>query len=150
MRKVLVVLVISGFFASCKTPQYTLENLPPPKLVFGKGGGFSGLSDEYTLLKSGQLFLKSSMTDSLEVLPKIKKQQVKALFASAEDLRMDTLQFNHPGNIYYFVNYVQDSTRKAEITWGDMNHQIPALIKEFHAQLYAAVKEKKKENSATK
>ena len=135
MKYFISFILIYCFLIACSTSKYSANELPEKQLTFGKGGGFAGVSDEFILLENGQLFLKSSLTDSIEVLPNIKKKKAKELFEAAAKLSMDTLDFNHPGNMYYFVKYREQEEAKNGITWGDMNHAPPAAIKEFYQRL---------------
>ncbi|HRW76353.1 MAG TPA: hypothetical protein P5563_10645, partial [Saprospiraceae bacterium] len=51
----LLILILFGLTA-CHTPRYSADQLPPERLVFGSGGGFSGIETSHTLVNSGQLW----------------------------------------------------------------------------------------------
>ncbi len=142
MKYLFFTLLISLFSFTCSSQKYSASNLPEKQLVFGHGGGFAGTTEEYILLPNGQLFLKSSMSDTLQALPNIKKKRAKMFFEKAVSLSMDTVAFEHPGNIYYFLNYY-DEEGKNRVVWGDMNHTPPPAIKEFYSQLTQLKKEPK-------
>ena len=45
MRRILLLSLFSVFLFSCKSQQYTLNDLPESQLIFGSGGGITGSID---------------------------------------------------------------------------------------------------------
>ena len=128
------ILVLSFF--GCKSQQYTFEELPENQLVFGSGGGITGASDTYILLKNGQLFHTNSLTKEEKELESISKKEAKECFVKLEELSLSEMDFVHPGNRYYFLEEVKnDSIHK--VIWGSNDKE----ISEDCVSLYNELKE---------
>lgn len=139
LRHLLLVFVpLACSTLACNSSKYTTENLPEPQLIFGNGGGITGATNSYILLENGQLFQKNSLTDSTKEVTPISKKQAKLLYQQVQELKIDSLEFNHPGNRYFFIQHLQEGTRH-ELTWGDMNHKIPKEIETFYKSLFEIV-----------
>ena len=124
---------------SCKSQQYTVEDLPQKQLVFGSGGGMSGASDSYILLENGQLFHSNSLTKVTEELPQIDKAKAKEYYKKMADITFAQIQFNHPGNRYYFL---EDLTVEGgdRIVWGSTENEIPIECKNLYKELTTHLK----------
>lgn len=108
--------------------------MPLEKLTFGSGGGFSGYTTEYTLLKNGQLFEKKDPNPELVELTPITKKRAKSIFNRCEDLELESLDFKHPDNFTYYIDITTKDVNN-RITWGDAQHPISEEIKHFFKQL---------------
>ena len=97
------ILILYG----CKAQQYSIDDLPEKQLIFGNGGGMSGMVKTYTLLENGQLFHKNSLTEEATELESISKKEAKTCFADLEQLSLSEMNFDHPGNMYYFLETVE-------------------------------------------
>jgi len=124
---------------SCKSQQYSMDDLPEKQLVFGKGGGMSGAVDTYILLENGQLFHSNSITKETEELENIGKKEAENCFAKLDSLSIADMDFNHPGNMYYFLEEINGAEIR-RITWGSENHEISEEYKEFYNQLRTSIK----------
>lgn len=123
----------------CKSKQYTASELPPNQLRFGNGGGFSGFVTEYTLLDNGQMFVKKSPADTLAAYKNVKTKQAKALYQQLANLKIETLDFNHPGNMYYYIESQQkDSLYR--VTWGSMDQPVRKDVNQLYQNLMELVK----------
>ncbi|MBP7183905.1 MAG: hypothetical protein KBA06_00215 [Saprospiraceae bacterium] len=133
---IFVVGVLQVILFSCKT---SMVNSPldyeKRAITFGKGGGFTGKETSYVLLQNGQLFEKKSDSVFVQVAL-IEKKLYKSLFADALSNKLDQIQCNKPGNMYYFVAY-DDAKKKIsnKITWGDANAQLESKVKEFYKEI---------------
>ncbi|MBM1105597.1 hypothetical protein JQC67_05525 [Aurantibacter crassamenti] len=131
------ILVLS--FLGCKSQQYTFEELPEKQLIFGSGGGMTGAVDSYWLLENGQIFHSNSLTKEVNKLESISRKEAKTYFLKLKELSFADLDFNHPGNHYYFLEEVNlDNSYK--IVWGSNNHEISDEYLDFHNQLKELIK----------
>jgi len=131
------ILVLSFF--GCKSQQYTFEDLPEKQLVFGSGGGVTGAVDTYVLLENGQFFHTNSLTKKVKELESISKQEAQECFIKLEELSLSEMDFDHPGNMYYFLEDIQaDQTHR--VTWGSNDHEISEECKTFYKELRATIK----------
>ncbi|MRI00690.1 hypothetical protein GH721_09150 [Kriegella sp. EG-1] len=126
--------MLALFFLGCKSQQYTFDELPDKQLVFGNGGGMTGAINTYVLIENGQLFRTSSLTKEVVELDAITKKEVKAIFLKLEELSISKLDFNHPGNRYYFLEEVS-LDKKHRIVWGAEDHKISKEYSDFYKQL---------------
>lgn len=104
------------------------------QIIFGNGGGFTNLVNEYHLLENGQLYHKRSIDTVFTELGKQNSDSVKMLFAKTKVLFDETKGFREPGNVYYFIKFKQDSTTN-EIVWGTSKETFPAKAKELYKEL---------------
>ena len=117
-KSILLILssvVLMCFLFSCKT--HTPLTFEKSKMYFGSGGGFTGAVNEYCLLSNGEFFKKKDKSEDFIVLPKIKRSEAKALFEEMETLKIQELDHNQPGNMYYFLTYADDN-KTHKIAWG--------------------------------
>lgn len=128
---------------NCKSKQYAADKLPEKQIRFGKGGGFFGREVRYTLLENGQLFQDGlGITNGLKEIADGKS--AKALFKAAKSAGLERLQFQHPGNVYSFIEFPSGDGQFNRVVWGDSNHAIGAEIVVLFEKLMALVPEKDK------
>jgi len=104
------------------------------QIIFGSGGGFTNLVNEYHLLENGRLYHKRSTDTSFTELDKQNSESVKLLFAKTRVLFDETKELHEPGNMYYFIKFKQDSVTK-EIVWGASKETSPAKVKDLYKEL---------------
>lgn len=131
-------LALIALLGACKGTQYTPANLPERQLSFGNGGGFAAAYHEYLLLENGQLFVKKGITGEHIALPAVKKRLAKAWYKEASVLFSDSIAFNYPGNIYYFVQW-KNADYENRITWGDPVHPDVEKMKALYDELMTTV-----------
>lgn len=137
--KLLLLCLFSISFMSCKPQQFTVENLPDKQLVFGRGGGITGAVDTYILLENGQLFHTNSITKKSEELKKVGKAKTQELFNQLEAIQLGDIDFNHPGNMYYFIEDVSEAGSK-KVVWGNKDYQVEPLCKILYTNLIEQLK----------
>ncbi|MCB0516300.1 MAG: hypothetical protein KDD49_09570 [Bacteroidetes bacterium] len=142
---ILIAAIVIGF-TSCKTKSYLPTNYPKRQLIFGGGGGFSGVESAYFLLENGQIFSQTGFDSTYVSLGKLKKKQVNPLFSKADTLSIDSLEMNAPGNMYYYLAYQMPDSSVHKITWGDPAQHIPENIKDFRNELMQIISELKENN----
>lgn len=150
MRYLLILLVaVAGMalWAGCKSPKYTLDKYEGPKLVFGSGGGFTGMVKEFMLLPNGQVFMKFNHGEPVEQL-KMKKKQAKKLFKMAEELKLLEESYNKPGNKYYFIGFHKDG-KESKSVWGKEKQFMNPKLHTFYKELMNQLPKKKTGDSST-
>jgi len=117
---------------SCKT--YQIDNLPEEQIIFGNGGGVTGVTVTYILLSNGQLFKTNAWQKDTAELTKIKPKLAKEYFKQIEELDWEKTDINKPGNIYHFLSYkTANNTHRA--TWGATNYEPPKPLKDIYKSL---------------
>lgn len=104
------------------------------QIIFGSGGGFANLVNEYYLLENGKLYRKQKADIVYIDLGKQKLDSVKLLFTKTKVLFENNELLHEPGNIYYFIKFKKDSTQK-EIVWGSVNKKPTPEVKELYNEL---------------
>lgn len=104
------------------------------QIIFGSGGGFTNLINEYHLLENGQLYHKRSTDTTFTELSKQNADSIKILFAKTKVLFAETQELHKPGNMYYFIKIRHDSTTK-ELVWGNSKENSPASVKDLYKEL---------------
>ncbi|WP_238803757.1 hypothetical protein [Emticicia aquatica] len=112
----------------------TLEKYTKKQIIFGSGGGFTNLVNEYHLLENGQLFHKKSTDSVFGELKKQKKDSVKLLFDKTKVLFDEVKDFQEPGNTYYFIKW-ENETSQSKIIWGASKENTPIAAKELYKEL---------------
>ncbi|MCR9287855.1 MAG: hypothetical protein NXI23_10755 [Bacteroidetes bacterium] len=135
----LLILCFPLLLANCKTTKYTPTTFPEKQIIFGDGGGFSGVITEYTLLENGQFFKKTSLEKEHQELKRLKKKEAIKIYEQKESLRLHKFDINHPGNLYYFLR-LTDEELDHTITWGAGDYNLREEIMDFYKVLRALIK----------
>ena len=137
-KQILLSLFIITLFASCSTSAKVTNDPDSRRLVFGNGGGFTGIYTTYMLQEDGNVF--ALLPDStLQPVKKLRKKQARDIFAQADKLKTAQAAFNHPGNITWFIKYHANGS-VSEYKWGDADISVPNEIKDLYNQLNTIVK----------
>ncbi len=97
------------------------------KIVFGKGGGFTGKYDEYFLNKNGGLYKKDQSTNSFTLLKELSHKETKNIFKEVESNKLFEIEFNHPYNITCYME-IEKGTVSNRIVWGDAKNPPPSPV----------------------
>jgi hypothetical protein len=133
-----ICTIVFVLVVGCHSQKYTPADLNVRQLIFGNGGGFTGKVTQYILLESGQLFVNNLITQETIETRKISRQSAKQLFKRARNIKWSKHNFDHPGNIYYFVRLKEDRMLQ-EAIWGSTQHQVPKEIQQLYDQLLIIV-----------
>lgn len=140
MKKILPAFaLLTLLFAACKTTKYTPEKFPVRQIVFGDGGGFTGIETSYTLLENGQLFKQVGVEGAYTELKAIKGKQAKELFDKVNSLQLFKLDIDKPGNMYYFLRQVTDHL-DSRVTWGAGDYMPPQGLVSVYRELKGIAK----------
>jgi len=104
------------------------------KILFGKGGGFTGQYDEYFLSKNGNIYQKDKATKTFTKIKSLTGKETKAVFKEIDDNKLFELGFNYPYNMSCYIEIVKDSTSN-RIVWGNAKNPPPAVVTEFYDKL---------------
>jgi hypothetical protein len=127
--------------AACHSTKFSADKLPERQVVFGTGGGFTGETNAQILLENGQMFRKSSLFKGPPIeLKSIKKRKAKSFFKATEELDLASFEFEHPGNIYQFLELHGDSASIVRVSWGDEKYPVNQKIKDLYIALGGLIK----------
>lgn len=105
------------------------------QIIFGSGGGFTNLVNEYHLLENKRLYHKKSTDTSFTELGKQNADTVKQLFAKTKVLFKDSVALHNPGNMYYFIKF-KDKNQTQELIWGGAKENADETILQKAKDLY--------------
>lgn len=134
------LFLIISVSVSCK--KYTVDKMPEYQIHFGEGGGITGAITEYCLLENGQLFDKKHFTEDFVAYKTVKKKIAKEQFKTCEDINIQSIILNNPGDKYYYISY-ETPAQKHRITWGRNKEEVPQSVEDLYGQLKALVLTKK-------
>jgi hypothetical protein len=134
----LTLLATTFLWLSCKHTKYTASKLPEKQIRWGTGGGFVGKEASHILLENGQIFSRDIVGNTTEDA-KTKGKKAKALFKSLETLGIAKMEFNHPGNMYSFLEF-QDGDMVSRIVWGDKASSVGKPVEDFFSELNGLLK----------
>lgn len=155
MKKILPVLALFSLaiFSACKSTKYTPDKLPVRQIVWGDGGGFTGIETSCTLLENGQIFKQVGVEGSYSELKPIKSKDAKVLFDKVNSLQLFKLDIDKPGNLYYYLRQVTDHL-DSRVTWGAGDYLPPQGLVSVYKELKDLARDReavltKKTNSST-
>ena len=137
--QILPLLLAFALLSACHHKHYTPGEFPDEQLRFGSGGGFSGAVTEYILLENGQLFRMDSMKKDTTEIAKLPKKEAKSLLEEAEELNLEKMTIEEPGNMYYFIG-MKKKEEMHKVTWGKPDYTIDAKIESFYKKLIETTK----------
>ena len=136
---IFIVCLMSVSLSTCKPKKHTFDALPPNLLQFGTGGGVTGATTTFTLLENGQLFKTTSLDKKTVALEAIDEKEAKLFFGKAKELFLVSEAIKQPGNLYYFIRWVEGEGTKT-LTWGSLDFEVPEDINQMHNELLAKTK----------
>ncbi|MFN0174170.1 MAG: hypothetical protein ACKVU0_05940 [Saprospiraceae bacterium] len=129
----LTILTAAFLWLACKHPKYTSDKLPEKQIRWGNGGGFAGKESSHILCDNGQIFSRDILGKTSEA-GKTKGKKAKEIFETIESQRLAKMEFHHPGNIYYFLEF-QDGDMVSRVVWGDKNFSVGKAVEDLFREL---------------
>jgi len=138
MKGLILTLLVALFLFSCKSAkEVEATKLPEGKrYAIGQGGGFTGDYSEFILSENGQVHKYDFKYDREVYFKDLKKADLIYFLETIEELSLEGMEINHPGNItkYIDVRYGRNSINK--IVWGHPNYQTDEELMKLHAEMY--------------
>jgi len=125
-------LMIGSFITSCS------KKIVYDKIMFGRGGGFTGKYDDYFLGKNGNVYKKDPSTKAFTKIKSLPGKQTKAIFKIIDDNKLFKLGFNNPYNMSSYIEIVKDSISN-RIVWGNVKSPPPAAVTELFDKLMGLI-----------
>jgi hypothetical protein len=133
--KIKLYLCCATFLLLSCSRKMTPDNYEKCQIIFGNGGGFANLINEYHLLENKRLYHKKNTDTSFAKLGKQNADSVNLLFAKTKALMADTNALHNPGNMYYFIK-LKDKNKTQEVTWGGAKENADESILQKAKELY--------------
>lgn len=94
-------------------------------IKIGNGGGFTGIETIYTVYKNGQI------EQNGKIMNKLKSSDVNQIFNNIETLKLNSIEWNKPGNLYKFIEYsINGQVHKK--TWDSNSTEINEKLNLFY------------------
>jgi hypothetical protein len=131
LRIITSMIILLFLFNSCSVTKnvYSIE-----KISFGNGGGFTGNIIEYSIDTNGTITKFEIITKKTITIKTIEKKDIRNIYRKAEELPLETYEFNYPGNTYNFIKVLKNG-KEYYISWGDGKHSVKSEFEEFYNNL---------------
>lgn len=103
------------------------------------GGGYSGQVQEYQVRNDGTIIKYNHISRDSTQVATIQKKQLKQVYKGFESYVIPNSEFNHPGNMYYFIKNM-NGEKEEQIVWGDHEVKVPTEVQEYYNLLKSFVK----------
>jgi hypothetical protein len=137
--KYFYLLVIVFLFPTCKTSKQAAKT-DYVVIHFGSGGGVTNDVTTYSLYPDGKIWMSKSFSNDSSLVKEILHEHVKKLYIKVEESGVDTMQYQNPGNLYYFI-HIRKHSGKNKIVWGDDNPPPTKEVEELYQDLLKIVKQ---------
>lgn len=123
-KSIYLLLAVAVFFCSCSIFKYKISY---DKVVFGKGGGFTGKYDEYFINKKGDLYKKDPSSAASTLIKSLPSKKIKEVFKDIKNNNLYEVAFNNPYNYSYYIElYKGDKSNR--IVWGNATNPPPSEV----------------------
>ena len=129
--------VLFPFLYGC-TSQGVLHEYQGTIIAYGTGGGMSGKFSDYRLSTDGTLKFTEIITGKKAILPKVKKSDVKDIYTQLKEINFQSISFNHPGDVYYFLKQ-SDAQSEHKVVWGDTENPVPQEVQKLYDLLVSSM-----------
>jgi hypothetical protein len=115
--KPLIVMIFTLLTFSCATQRQHIKSVNGiTEISFGKGGGFTGLTEEYLVTGKAEVF--KIINGERNKLNAITKPEIRSITKQINDLQFKDLKVAETGNMTYFIE-VSAKNYKNRVTWAD-------------------------------
>lgn len=148
MKPLYLFIALAGmamWMFACRSHKYAADTLPDNMLIFGKGGGFTGIEHRYLLCDNGQLFRQEGVSAPVEAAGYLRRRTAREAFEAIDSLGLRTLHYEQPGNVYHFFELPSGKTSH-RIVWNPnaSDEALPEAVRTFHAHLMELARAAKK------
>jgi len=134
----LSILIVTA--VACSNPKEFPKQEKRDEIHFGQGGGFTGAVSHYILLEDGRLFQKGWQDSTLTYIDTWPGLFTRQMFLNYKSLRLDTINVNKPGNLYYFLEYHSRKNPTHRIVWGNAEYQPDDNLVTYYSTLQKMIK----------
>ncbi len=128
-----LLYIFFSLFILTSTDSFAQEK----SVTIGSGGGIVGTATVYKITPDGKV-LKGKGIGEIKYTEcaKLKKARASKYIQSAFEQTQSTPEFNHPGNLYFFIGYAEN-TFERKVTWGDSSNSVPDSIQKLYQEINA-------------
>lgn len=129
-----------GILLSCNNKRTFIQSdYQKSYLIFGQGGGITGLRIEYIMTEDGAIYRKHMPSDSLEFIKNTGRAFAKQTFGNYVSLGLDQMKCYEPGDLYYYLeHHTQSDVHR--LVWGRPGFIPPEIVVSYFNNLYRTAK----------
>lgn len=120
MKRGCYLLFISIFIISCGTTKKNPMIYEGEHIIFGNGGGFSGIENSLLINDDGKVFELKDRRTNYTFIKKLSSDDVDQLFQAVNTLGLMEVDKNTPGNTYKFIEIKTDNSEN-RLVWTSDN-----------------------------
>jgi len=132
----LSIILLCLFLGNCASSG--MRKIAYDKILFGKGGGFTGKYDDYFLSKDGIIYKKDPLTKSYNKMMDLSKKETISIFKIIDANKLFEVGFNNPYNISCYLEIVKGSVSN-RIVWGNVKNPPPPEVLAMYDKLMSLV-----------
>jgi hypothetical protein len=135
MKPLIIMICILLTFSCATQRQHVRAVNGITEISFGKGGGFTGMTEQYILTGKAEVF--KVMNGERTELSRINRQELRSLTQQIGDINFQDIKMAETGNMTYFIE-VNAKKYSNRVTWTDLT-EAPQL-KELYKRLVNILK----------
>lgn len=129
--KTVLIMVFCFLTLSCATQKNRPESVRGiTEISFGKGGGFTGLTEEYLITGNAEVF--KIVNGERTSINQLKKRDIREISKMMDEMQFRELKLSERGNMTYFIE-VKANKYNNRVTWSDLT-DVPE-VKELYKKL---------------
>lgn len=129
--KTVFIMVFCFLTLSCATQKNRPESVRGiTEISFGKGGGFTGLTEEYLITGNAEVF--KIVNGERTSINQLKKRDIREISKMMDEMQFRELKLSERGNMTYFIE-VKANKYNNRVTWSDLT-DVPE-VKELYKKL---------------
>ena len=140
--RIFPLYALSLLILACSPPRDFPVGYKQDQIHFGQGGGFTGGVTYYALLEDGRVFQRGERDTVFTWLEKWTPEFTEQMFSNYNSLHLQEMNFNEPGDLYYFIIYKSPAHGDHRLTWGRSGFKPDQNAVRFYNLLFKSIKSK--------
>lgn len=124
-----------------KYSQMAKQNSNLKRYAVGKGGGFTGVYEEYILCEDGKVYKRDFNYDREVFSKQLSTADVNYFLEQIEALGIEGESINEPGNMSYYIEIREGKIVINQILWGSTSYHPSAKLTHLHKELFEKLAE---------
>lgn len=143
----IIMILFSIALIACKSQHKNFDEYEGKIITIGKGGGFTGAYDEFSILENGRVFKFNTIEKERHYIGKLESNVTKQLFANYNMPGIYGNSINYPGNMNYYIQFT-DGQNSFRSLWSDFHaiDQNFSLFYDFAMNLVSGLIQKNKKS----
>lgn len=141
MKTFFFILIFLCGLGCVSTEKLSPENNTIKRYAVGKSGGFTGEVSEFILNENGKVYKYDYKYDREYFYKDLEKVDLHYFLEKIEELGLEGVDINKPGNITYYIDVRIGQTSINKITWGANLYYPPKELVAFHDELFKKLSE---------